>query len=51
MVAGQVFAAELGAHAGKSGSTATRNSSGGRPPHLGFHIHLWPMAQTLRLSR
>src|ERR1700691_2120829 len=32
-----------------TGSTATKNSSGGKPPHLGFHIHLWPMAQTLRL--
>ena len=33
-----------------SGSTATRNSSGGSPPHFGFHIHLWPIAQTLRFS-
>jgi hypothetical protein len=31
-----------------SGSTAVRNSSGGRPPQSGFHIHLWPMAQMLR---
>ena len=31
-----------------SGSTAARNSSGGRPPSAAFHIHLWPMAQTLR---
>ncbi len=31
-----------------SGSTAARNSSGGSPPSPAFHIHLWPMAQTLR---
>ena len=31
-----------------SGSTATRNSSGGSPPSDSFHSHLWPMAQTLR---
>ena len=34
----------------KSGSTLERNSCGGRPPHFGFQIHLWPMAQTLRLA-
>ncbi len=27
-----------------------RKACGGRPPHLGFHIHLWPMAQALRLT-
>ena len=27
-----------------------RNSSGGRPPRARFHIHLWPMAQTLRFT-
>src|SRR6266581_4728034 len=32
------------------GSTETRNSSEGKPPHLGFHIHLWPIAHTLRFS-
>ena len=31
-----------------SGSTATRKSSGGRPPSCSFHIHLCPMAQMLR---
>ena len=31
-----------------SGSTVTRKSSGGSPPSEAFHIHLWPMAQTLR---
>ena len=34
----------------KSGSSLERKDCGGRPPHLGFHIHLWPMAQTLRLT-
>ena len=33
-----------------SGSTAARNSSGGKPPQRGFHSHLWPMAQTLRVT-
>ena len=31
-----------------SGSTPSRKSSGGNPPSDSFHIHLWPMAQTLR---
>ena len=33
-----------------SGSTFERNSCGGSPPHFGFHIHLWPIAQTLRFT-
>jgi hypothetical protein len=31
-----------------SGSTRERKSCGGSPPQRGFHIHLCPMAQTLR---
>ena len=34
-----------------SGSMPARNSSGGRPPSAAFQSHLWPMAQTLRLTR
>ena len=32
------------------GSTFTRKSSGGNPPSLAFHSHLWPMAQMLRFT-
>ena len=32
------------------GSSVERNCCGGRPSHLGLHIHLWPMAQALRLT-
>ena len=31
-----------------TGSTPVRKASSGRPPQAGFHIHLWPMAHTLR---
>ena len=31
-----------------SGSTAVRKPSDGRPPSAALHIHLWPMAHTLR---
>ena len=31
-----------------SGSTAVRKLSGGSPPSAALHIHLWPIAQTLR---
>ena len=50
MIAGQVFAAHFGAHAGKQRIDSDQKFSGGSPPHLGFHIHLWPMAQTLRFN-
>src|ERR1700733_11178802 len=33
-----------------NGSTLDKNDCGGRPPHLGFHIHLCPMAQMLRFT-
>ena len=33
------------------GSTFTRKLSGGRPPSAGFHIHLCPIAHTLRFTR
>src|SRR5580700_10161414 len=33
-----------------NGSTFTRNSSDGRPPSSGFHSHLCPIAQMLRLA-
>src|SRR5213075_975683 len=32
------------------GSTFVRNFSGGYPPSEAFHIHLWPIAQMLRLT-
>ena len=32
------------------GSTFARKLSGGRPPSAGFHIHLCPIAQTLRFA-
>ena len=49
LVAGGVAPAKLRADAGERGiETRSRNSSGGSPPRARFHIHLWPMAQTLR---
>ena len=48
LVRGRVPARQLRAHARQQRIDAARNSSGGSPPSAAFHIHLWPMAQTLR---
>ena len=50
LVGGRVVAVKFPADAASSGSTLARNSSGGSPPSAAFHIHLWPMAQTLRFT-
>ena len=33
-----------------AGRRRSRKSSGGKPPSDSFHIHLWPIAQTLRVT-
>ena len=45
-----VLAIQLFADSASSGSTFTRNSPAEARPVARFHIHLWPMAQTLRFT-